>query len=107
MSNTISILVSPLRHTYPFGVGDRVAEHGTVEQMRSDIASCFAEHPDCRRVIVAAAEDNLEEIAACEQAGLRYVVDVQTRDHEAYSLMVAEPDWVVNQPCEIDEMELK
>ena len=50
--------------------------------------------------------DNVEEISACEDAGMRYVLDVQLRTGEEHALMVAEPDWVANQSTDTKNLEL-
>lgn len=105
--NHILVQDSPLRHTYPYGKNDVELVFGSIEEMRSEISDIFATNEACRRVVVAVPEGDLTAIAQCEKAGLRYVLDVQLRDGKDVSLMVAEPEWVSQQPMNTDEMELK
>ncbi|MFV8382401.1 hypothetical protein HW450_03120 [Corynebacterium hindlerae] len=105
--NHILIQDSPLRHTYPYGKDDVELVFGSIDEMTAEIREIFTTNKACRRVVVAVPEGDLSAIAQCEKAGMRYVLDVQLRDGNDVSLMVAEPDWVVNQPKNMDEMELK
>ncbi|MBG9347303.1 hypothetical protein [Corynebacterium belfantii] len=97
---------SPLRHTYPSGRHDMEVDHSDAATMRTEITSIFADHHQCRRVIVAVEQGNGAQIAECEAAGLHYVLDVQLRTLEEVSLMVAEPDWVASQTSDIHDLEL-
>ncbi|MEI4271155.1 hypothetical protein TEK04_05430 [Klenkia sp. LSe6-5] len=49
--------------------------------------------PACRRIIYGAPRGQVGAVAASEQAGFRYVVDVDLVDAEL-SLLVSEPEWV-------------
>lgn len=69
-------------------------------------ARTLAEHPSCRRVVLAVPEQDLAAIAVAEDAGFRYVVDVEVRSG-ACSLLVAEPDWVLAQPQILEAIPLK
>lgn len=60
----------------------------------------------CRRVVLAVGERDVEAIAWAEEAGFRYVVDVETHSG-AYSLLVAEPEWVLAQPQILDDIPLE
>lgn len=88
------VAASELRHTYPYGSHDRVLAQGTAEEMTAAIADIFTAHPQCRRIVVPVPTGDTEAISACEQAGLRYVLDVEQRDGQELSLMVAEQGWV-------------
>lgn len=59
--------------------------------------------PDCRRLVYAAPEDDLTVVAAAEQAGFRYVVDVEVSTG-SYSLMVVEPDRVTSVDMDLDRV---
>ncbi|MDO5076950.1 hypothetical protein [Corynebacterium sp.] len=98
------IAQSSLRHTYPFSRHDMELAYSTAEQLRSDTEALYAAHPRCRRVVVAVPEGDIGAIAGCEDAGYRYVLDVQLRDGTEVSLMVNEPAWVTCKDTE--EMEL-
>lgn len=98
---------SPLRHTYPYGAHDVEAPFGTVDEMRASIREAFEADPECRRVVVAIDQDNLDQMRIAEDAGLHFVVNVQLRDRREVSLMVAEPDWVASQSTDIKDLELE
>ncbi|MHA2787677.1 hypothetical protein ACXZ66_00790 [Corynebacterium sp. S7] len=106
MSNFTLIQNSELRHTYPYGKTDIEVPFGTVDELRESIDKVYQEFPECRRIVVAVEQDNLTEIGICEDAGLRYAIDVQTRDGRESSLMVHEPTWVKEEPSEIEDLEL-
>ncbi|MBG9310686.1 hypothetical protein ABMV07_11825 [Corynebacterium belfantii] len=97
---------SPLRHTYPSGRHDMEVDHSDAATMRTEITSIFADHHQCRRVIVAVEQGNGAQIAECEAAGLHYVLDIQLRTLEEVSLMVAELNWVAAQTSDIHDLEL-
>lgn len=59
--------------------------------------------PNCRRLVYAAVEGDLEVIAAAEAAGFRYVVDVEVSDGR-YSLMVVEPERVTSVDMDLDRV---
>lgn len=59
--------------------------------------------PECRRLVFAAPEGDLAAIGAAEQAGFRYVVDVEVADG-SYSLMVVEPEWVTAVDMDLDRV---
>lgn len=61
--------------------------------------------PECRRVVFAAPAGDLASVAAAEQAGFRYVVDVDIFDGSV-SLMVVEPAWVAHVDMDLDHMPL-
>lgn len=96
----------PIRHTYPYGSHDVVLPYNNAEGLRERVRQVFDTDPECRRVIVPVEPDNVEEISACEDADMRYVLDVQLRTGEEHALMVAEPDWVANQSTDTTNLEL-
>lgn len=98
------VTASPLRHTYPFGEHDMELTFGSVEELQRDTAAIYSEYPQCRRIIVAVPEGDIPAISTCEDAGFRYVLDVQLRDGKEVSLMVNEPTWVTDKDTE--EVEL-
>lgn len=98
---------SPLRHTYPYAKNDVELTYGSAEAMKSDLKKIYAENPECRRVVVAIAEDDAEAAANCEEAGMHFVTAVELRDGNEVALMVHEPEWVAEEPSTIEEMELK
>ncbi|WP_018296623.1 hypothetical protein [Corynebacterium lubricantis] len=106
MADYTPIQNSELRHTYPYGKTDIEVPFGLVKEMKAIIDDVFKDYPECRRVIVAVEQGNLDEIATCEEGGLRYAIDVQTRDGRELSLMVHEPNWVMDEPSEIEDLEL-
>jgi hypothetical protein len=57
------------------------------------VAAVEAADPACRRIVFAVPEGDLDRISAAEEAGFRYVVDVDLPD-SSLSLLVAEPTWV-------------
>ncbi|TMR89437.1 hypothetical protein [Nonomuraea basaltis] len=85
-----------LRDSYPVGSHDmelRVCGEPLAEILRTLADAVTKADPQCRRVVYAAPEGDLERVAAAESAGFRYVVDVDLAD-EQLSLLVAEPDRV-------------
>lgn len=54
-----------------------------------------------RRLVLATALEDVPKIARAEAAGYRYVVDVDIPGEEL-SLLVAEPDWVLEESRHID-----
>ncbi|WJZ03611.1 hypothetical protein [Corynebacterium freiburgense] len=91
---------SPLRHTYPFGKNDIELEFGSSRQLLQKTAEIYGAHPGCRRIIVAVDEGDIAAISECEDAGFRYVLDVQLREGKEVSLMVHEPLWVTEKDTE-------
>lgn len=81
-------------------------DHSDAATMRTEITSIFADHHQCRRVIVAVEQGNRAQIAECEATGLHYVLDIQLRTLEEVSLMVAELNWVAAQTSDIHDLEL-
>jgi hypothetical protein len=59
--------------------------------------------PQCRRVVFGALAGDLAALAAAENAGFRYVVDVDLAD-ASLSLAVAEPSWVTSVDLDLDRV---
>lgn len=96
---------SKVRYAYPAGVHDRfltLFQGATAETLQLVSETIWAEDPQCRRLVLATAEGNIEQIALAEQSGYRYVVDVDLPGGEEVTLMVAEPDWVLEESRNID-----
>lgn len=95
-----------LRHTYPYGRLDVELPPASSEQLKDDIAAVYRDVPECRRIVVAVEQGDIEGVRACEEAGMNYALDVQLRDGREVSLMVDEPDWVAGQSTDIEDLEL-
>lgn len=98
-----------LRDAYPSGTHD--IELGYVgrplpETTADYTAALLRSDPRCRRVVVAVPELDLDEIAWAEAAGFRYVIDVETTTG-GFSLLVTEPQWVLEQPAILEDIPLK
>jgi hypothetical protein len=59
--------------------------------------------PQCRRVVFGAPSGDLATLAAAEDAGFRYVVDIDLAD-TSLSLAVAEPSWVTSVDMDLDRV---
>ena len=97
-------LSSALRTSYPVSEHDQVLEpspSAPAEAVQLVAESLFAADPQCRRLVLAAPADDLDQIDRAERAGFRYVVDVDLPGQEL-SLLVAEPDWVLAESRGID-----
>jgi len=100
---------SELADAYPAGTHDReliIEGDPTASAVTAVTARMLDSDPRCRRVVLPVPERDLEAIAWAEDAGFRYVVDVETRAG-AFSLLVTEPDWVLNQPHILEDIPLK
>ena len=64
--------------------------------LAATVSAVRAADPDCRRIVYGAPRADLGALAAAEQAGFRYVVDVDLPGAEL-SLLVSEADWVTAQ----------
>ncbi|MGN6218748.1 MAG: hypothetical protein ACTHNQ_04540 [Microbacterium sp.] len=94
---------------YPAGSHDQellVTGEASAAQLAAAAESALAVDPRCRRVILAVTEGDLDEISRAEDAGFRYVVDVEIRAG-GRSLLVREPGWVLAQPHVLDDIPLK
>lgn len=93
---------------YPAGTHDRellVEGDPTPAATAALTQRVLAADPRCRRVVLPVPELDHDAIAWAEDAGFRYVVDVDTRSG-GYSLLVTEPDWVLAQPHVLDDIPL-
>lgn len=98
-----------LREAYPSGTHD--LELGYTGAPRPDAvaeytAALLRADPRCRRVVLPVPELDLDAIGWAEDAGFRYVIDVETISG-GYSLLVTEPQWVLDQPAILEEIPLK
>ncbi len=94
---------------YPAGTHDReilVEGSPTPSSVREATARVLAADPRCRRVVLAVTADDLIAISWAEEAGYRYVVDVDIHDGQ-FTLLVTEPDWVLAQPHILDDIPLE
>lgn len=100
------VVGSELDAAYPASVRDRLlapSDDAPAEALQLVSERVMAEDPSCRRLVVATPEDDVEQIARAERGGYRYVVDVDLPDR-AVSLMVAEPEWVLEESRRIDDV---
>jgi hypothetical protein len=94
---------------YPAGTHDKqlmVEGEPAAQTVRDYVAAVLADDPRCRRVILAVPENDLAAIHWAEDAGFRFVVNVETRAG-AHSLLVVEPDWVLAQPHALEDIPIK
>lgn len=106
MLKVIPITESSLRHTYPYGSEDVEMELGTAEELRDSVQSVFEQEPNCRRIVVGVDINDCQGAEACQEAGLRRVVEVETRDGRVLELMVAEPRHIATKNTNINGLEL-
>ncbi len=101
--------VGDLVDAYPAGANDReIAVEGEpqLQAVRDYVAGVLERDPRCRRVVLAVPEGDLEAIGWAEDAGFRFVVNVETR-RGAHSLLVVEPEWVLAQPHALEDIPIK
>jgi hypothetical protein len=94
---------------YPAGTHDlelAVSGEPQLQAVRDLVALSLARDPRCRRIVLAVPEGDLEAISWAEDAGFRFVVDVETRSG-AHSLLVVEPQWVLAQPSALEDIPIK
>jgi hypothetical protein len=94
---------------YPAGTSDRelaIDGQPTGEALHAVVAAILEGDPHCRRVVLPVPEDDLEAIGWAEAAGFRFVVNAETRTG-GYSLLVVEPDWVLEQPHALEDIPIK
>lgn len=98
-----------LADAYPAGTHDRellVEGDPTPAAMAEFTAAVLRGDTRCRRVVLPVPEGDIVAVGWAEDSGFRYVVDVETRSG-AFSLLVAEPDWVIAQPHVLEDIPLK
>ncbi|WP_300679706.1 hypothetical protein [Nocardioides sp.] len=104
-------LVGRLGSTYPASKHDvelrldlaAVPAGGLAGVLRTESDAVLAADPTIRKVVFAAPAGDLEVIGAAEQAGFRYVVDVDLPGLEL-SLLVREPGWVTQVDMDLDRV---
>jgi hypothetical protein len=104
-----SVRAGDLVDAYPAGTHDKqLTVEGTppVSDVRDFVAQVLDDDPRCRRVVLAVPEGDLAAIAWAEDAGFRFVVDVETRSG-THSLLVVEPAWVLAQPHALEDIPIK
>lgn len=97
-------LVSRLRDAYPVGRRDReITYRGEdVEALGAITIHVLTEDPECRRLVLCTAAQDITAIDFAERAGYRYVTDVDLADGGSVSLMVAEPVSVLSEPNAVE-----
>lgn len=111
-------LDGPLVQAYPAGIHDvevRVERLDDAEGVHRTCQSLFSDYPRCRRIIFAANANDVEVIAFAEEAGFRYVLDVEVREPTGsapmetateLALLVLEPKWILEQSIAVDDLPL-
>ncbi|MBH5141090.1 hypothetical protein [Rhodococcus erythropolis] len=111
-------LDGPLAQAYPAGIHDvevRVESLVDADGVNRACQSMFVDHPQCRRITFAARANDVSVIAFAEEAGFRYVLDVDVREPAGsapentateLSLLVLEPQWILEQPIAVDDLPL-
>jgi hypothetical protein len=98
-----------LAEAYPVGTHDievqvSAARPGVLTLVLQQVAAAAQQDdPLCRRVVFAAPVRDLSVIAAAEQAGFRYVIDVDIPDGSV-CLLVVEPAWVTRVDMDLDRV---
>jgi len=98
-----------LRDAYPSGDRDielSFAGQPQPEAMARYTAALLEADPRCRRVVLAVPELDLDAIGWAQDAGFRYVIDVETLSG-GFSLLVTEPQWAIDQPAILEDIPLK
>ncbi|MCW4465727.1 hypothetical protein OK351_09430 [Glutamicibacter sp. MNS18] len=104
--DTVLCAHSEIKDAYPVSGHDQLLEvsgsaaPGTIQLVSEEL---MRRDPQCRRLVIAPDEGDVQAIARAEAGGYRYVVDVDLWDR-AVSLMTAEPDWVLEESRRIDEV---
>lgn len=103
-------LATEMRDAYPASAHDIVLEIGSgptaaevPDLLAAIVAAIQAGDPACRRTILPIAIGDLPFQRAAEEAGFRYVVDVDIDDREVV-LFVAEPHWVTEVDMDLDRV---
>jgi hypothetical protein len=91
---------------YPAGVRDRLLEppaDAPAAALQLVSEAVMAADPACRRLVLAVPEGDIAQVARGEEAGYRYVVDVDL-PRRSVSLLAAEPEWVLEQSRHLDDV---
>lgn len=107
-------LTGRLREAYPVAAHDVELQVSEVplEQLTAVLAQessrILTEDPFCRKVVYGAPQEDLAVMAAAEQAGFRFVVDVDVNGAPGeivqLSLLVREPDYVTRVDMDLDRV---
>ncbi|MCA1006271.1 hypothetical protein LCL87_11120 [Rhodococcus hoagii] len=103
----------PLGNAYPAGIADLeldvqgLRDPGALRGLGERI---LRENPACRRVVLPVPAGDLDAIGFAEDAGFRYVVDVDVPGERGevteLSLLVLEPGWVADAPTAVNDLPL-
>ncbi|WP_433606458.1 hypothetical protein [Prescottella agglutinans] len=103
----------PLGNAYPAGVADLELDVDGLrdaDALRGLGERILREVPECRRVVVPVPAGGLDAIGFAEDAGFRYVVDVDVPGDRGeiteLSLLVMEPAWVADAPTAVNDLPL-
>lgn len=103
----------PLGNAYPAGIADLELDLrglGDPDALRGLGEQILRENPACRRVVLPVPAGDLDAIGFAEDAGFRYVVDVDVAGERGeiteLSLLVLEPGWVADAPTAVDDLPL-
>ncbi|PTR31490.1 hypothetical protein C8K36_101521 [Rhodococcus sp. OK519] len=103
----------PLGSAYPAGIADLELDLRGLHDaavLRDLAGRILTENPQCRRIVLPAPAGDLEAIGLAEDAGFRYVVDVDVPGERGavteLSLLVREPGWVADAPTAVDDLPL-
>lgn len=103
----------PLGNAYPAGIADLELDArglGDPGALRGLGERILRENPACRRVVLPVPAGDLDAIGFAEDAGFRYVVDVDVPGERGevteLSLLVLEPGWVADAPTAVDDLPL-
>ncbi|ORL80662.1 hypothetical protein [Prescottella equi] len=103
----------PLGNAYPAGIADLELDLrglGDPDALRGVGEQILRENPACRRVVLPVPAGDLDAIGFAEDAGFRYVVDVDVAGERGeiteLSLLVLEPGWVADAPTAVDDLPL-
>ncbi|MCL2533601.1 MAG: hypothetical protein FWE39_05500 [Nocardiaceae bacterium] len=102
-----------LGNAYPAGVADielDIRGLRDVAALRALGERILRENPACRRIVLPVPAGDLDAIGFAEDAGFRYVVDVDVPGERGeiteLSLLVMEPGWVANAPTAVNDLPL-
>ncbi|MDP8013541.1 hypothetical protein GS894_16030 [Rhodococcus hoagii] len=103
----------PLGNAYPAGIADLELDLrglGDPDALRGVGEQILRENLACRRIVLPVPAGDLDAIGFAEDAGFRYVVDVDVAGERGeiteLSLLVLEPGWVADAPTAVDDLPL-
>lgn len=109
MVSVAFVASTPIAAAYPAGTRDRLigpdAQAGApaIQLVSEQVMSA---DPACRRLVLAVDEGDVAGIARGEEAGYRYVLDVDVPGR-SLSLLTAEPDWLLEDSRHLDDVPTK